>query len=81
MLTKYIGVFCHDCGRFIEITRYPAKYPEYIRFDFGLDAGTEIHCTNAECGHLLAYSNRDVAHSSSPDGSHPVFPFRRAREF
>ena len=67
MVTKYYGVFCARCHRFIVISSYAAEHPEVIGVQFRVPAeGQTLRCSQCELD--CTYTEADIFHSSSPDG-------------
>lgn len=65
MITKYYGVDCLDCGKFIVLSSYQAqKDSDSVDVDLGHDA---IGCPH--CGAGCVRVNSEVRHAFSPDGT------------
>jgi len=75
MVTKYVGVRCVRCKRFIVLGSHQVQRAEIIGTDFDITSAPMIPCKH--CGEVCAYSQEDVAHSTSPDGTEPQHPHRR----
>src|SRR5208283_3971420 len=73
VITKYVGVRCARCKKFIVLSSHQVERPEQIGTDFDISSAPEIRCPH--CGDVCAYSVVDVAHSTSPDGSNPQYPY------
>jgi DNA-directed RNA polymerase subunit RPC12/RpoP len=74
MITKYVGIFCAHCSRFILVDSYSVERPEQIGVELRMNAGDVITCPY--CGEKCAYQQPDVAHSASPDGTEPQYPHK-----
>ncbi len=68
MATMYYGVFCVQCGRFVQLGNYFTT-GDLKDFTPSLVSGD----TCPACGANAIYRREDVAHSLSPDGRNPVF--------
>jgi len=75
MITKYVGVFCVRCKRFINLNSHQVQRSEIIGTDFDLSSAPVIPCPH--CDEVCAYRQEDVAHSTSLDGREPQYPHRR----
>jgi hypothetical protein len=76
MVPKYVGVFCVRCKRFIVLGSHEVERAEIIGTDFGITSAPEIPCRH--CGEVCAYSQEDVAHSISPEGTDPQYPDKQS---
>jgi len=74
MVTKYVGVFCVYCHRFISLDSYSVERSEQIGVEFRMYPGDTLPCPH--CGGVCAYQQPDVAHSTSLDGTEPQYPHR-----
>jgi hypothetical protein len=74
MVTKYVGVFCVRCRRFLVQASHQVECPEIIGADFDVSSGPVFPCLH--CGEVCTYSQKDVAHSISPEGTDPQYPHR-----
>jgi hypothetical protein len=73
MPTIYYGVFCANCGKFIQIGTYDGEALGANLRDVTPGTG-KLQCLNCEAKWL--YQRADVAHSLSPDGKQPYYPQR-----
>jgi hypothetical protein len=81
MVTKYVGVHCARCKRFMRQRGHDGSYityevesPEFIGVECDISSLTNLTCPH--CGDVRAYSQEDVAHSTSPEGTDPQYPHR-----
>ena len=74
MVTKYVGVFCVRCRRFLVQGSHQVERSEIIGADFDISSAPVIPCLH--CGEVCTYSQEDVAHSTSPEGTEPQYPHR-----
>ena len=72
MITKYVGVRCVKCKKFIIMSSHQVERAEQIGTNFDISTAPEIRCPH--CGDVCAYSMADVAHSASPDGANAQYP-------
>ena len=72
VITKYVGVRCDRCKKFIVLSSHQVERAEQIGADFDISTAPKIRCPH--CGEVCAYSVADVAHSTSPDGTNPQYP-------
>ncbi len=72
MVSKYFGVLCKHCDRFILKGAYPAQHPEQVQ-------RVSLSPHNIECpacGNVSTYFESDVAHSFFLDGRNAFYPDR-----
>ena len=74
MVTKYVGVFCARCKRFLVVSTHQVERPEMIGAHLDLSPVTNLRCDS--CDFACGYRMEDVAHSLSLDGSQPQYPNR-----
>jgi hypothetical protein len=81
MITKYVVVRCAHCKQFMRQRGHDGSYityevenPEIIGVEFDIYPSRKLECQH--CGDVRAYSQKDVAHSISPDGTDPQYPHR-----
>ena len=75
MVTKYVGVFCIRCKRFMVQSSHEVERPEIIGANLDISPVTDLRCEH--CGEVCGYRQENVAHSTSPDGTNTQYPHRR----